>query len=224
MSHRNLVLVLVLMTVALAPPASATIQSAGGLALGTSAGLGGQAHVTFSQIAQDLPFSARFSVGYWRLDPGDALDARHVFINANSNGDPTKSGHRWDLRFDVLRGLQRGPLHGWDLAFGPRYSKFRGDYDFVGGNETFYITSDQWGAGAALERRWPTGPETELMISGGFDWFANATLKGHDSAYSPDGSSVSPVDEYTWKDADEAIRQPRYAPRFVVGIQHHFGR
>lgn len=224
MSHRTQVLVLVLASVLLARPASATLEAAGGLSLGASSGIGGQADVTLSRIAEGLPFSARFGLGYWALDPGDALDARHVFINANSNGDPTKSGHRWDVRMDVIRPMTGGPLKGWDLAFGPRFSKFRGDYDFVGGNETFYITTDQWGFGSALEHRWPTGPETELVVSGGLDWFANATLKGHDSAYSPDGSSVSAVDDYTWADADDAIRQPRFAPRITVGLQHHFGR
>ncbi len=224
MRHRPFVLALVILALAAPLAASATVKTSGGLSLGVNAGLGGQADVTFSDIAQGLPFSARLGAGYWRLDPGDALEARHVFINANDNGDPSKSGHRWDLRMDVLHHLERGPLRDWWLALGPRYSKFRGDYDFVGGNETFFINTDQWGFGGALEHRWPTGPETELVVSGGFDWFANATLSGHDSSYSPDGTSVSPVDNYTWRDADRAIHQPRYAPRVMVGLQHQFGR
>ncbi len=210
--------------IAAAPPASATVKSAGGLALGANAGIGGNADLTFSDLAQGLPVSARFGVGYWRLDPGDALEARHVFINGNSNGDPIKSGHRWDLRLDVMRRMNGGPLREWWLAAGPRYSKFRGDFDFIGGNETFFITTDQWGFGGTLERRWPTGPETELMVSGGLDWFAKSQLAGHDSWYSPDGTSISPVGDYTWHDADRAIHQPSVAPRFIVGLEHHFGR
>lgn len=207
-----------------ASSAGAALRTAGGLSLGVNAGLGGQADVTLSDLAADLPVSARLAVGYWGLDPGDAYDARRVFINANTNGDPTKSGHRWDLRMDVLHHVERGALRHWWLGVGPRYSRFRGDYDFVGGNETFYITSSQWGVGGSLEGRWSTGPETELVVGGGLDWFAKSTLKGHDSAYSPDGSAVSPVDAYTWADADQAIDQPAWAPRLTVGLQHHFGR
>ena len=224
--NRNRVTVFALLICgALAFPmtASAAMTSSGGLALGASAGIGGQADVTLANLAEGLPASVRFGLGYWQLDPGDALAARHVFINANDNGDPIKSGHRWDLRMDVMRELRGGALRGWWIGIGPRYSKFRGDYDFVGGNETFYITTHQWGLGSALERRWPTGPETELVFGGGFDWFANATIGGHDSSYSPDGSSVSPVDNYTWQDADRAIHQPRFAPRVLVGLQHRFG-
>ena len=226
MHVRRLILSALLLCGALAVPhaVSATMKTSGGLALGANAGIGGQADVTFTDIAEGLPVTARLSLGYWRLDPGDALAARHVFINANDNGDPTKSGHRWDLRMDVMREVHQGALRGWWIGAGPRYSKFRGDYDFVGGNETFYITTDQWGVGGLLERNWPTGPETELVVSGGLDWFANAKIGGHDSSYSPDGSSVSPVDNYTWKDADLAIHQPRLAPRVLVGLQHHFGR
>jgi hypothetical protein len=223
MRTRHLVL-LALLVLAAPAPATAVVRTSGGLSLGASHGLGGQADVTFSELAQGMPFSLRAAVGYWRLDPGDPVEARHVFINANDDGDPTERGRRWDLRLDALRQMQRGFLKDWWVGAGPRYSMFRGDFDFVGGNETFFIDTSQWGLGALLERRWPTGPETELVMSGGLDWFANATLKGHDSSYSPDGSSVSPVDAYGWKEADAAIHQPRFAPRFVVGLQHHFGR
>ena len=123
-----------------------------------------------------------------------------------------------------MRALQQGPLKGWWLAAGPRYSMFRGDFDFVGGNETFFITSNQWGVGASLQRDWPVSPVASLFVSGGFDWYANAALSGHDSSYSPDGTSVSPVGDYTWQDANDAIHQPRFAPSVLIGMQRRFGR
>jgi len=40
----------------------------------------------------ELPFELRGGVGYTFLNPGNALDARRIFINNNTNGSPEKSG------------------------------------------------------------------------------------------------------------------------------------
>ena len=40
--------------------------------------------------------------GYTQLNPSDALDARHIFINDNTNGTPQKKGRIFDFRLDFL--------------------------------------------------------------------------------------------------------------------------
>jgi hypothetical protein len=192
------------------------------LSLGASGGLGGEAYVTFDGLAQGLPASPRLAIGYRVLDPGIPLDARHVFINANDNGEPEERGSRWDFRLDaVFRSPWRDNL--WITA-GPRYSAFTGNFKFIGGNEFFDVTTRQWGFGVGAESRFPMGARTTLEIGAGIDRYLDATFAGHDTEYNPDGTIVSQVDNYTYADADQAIHQPTWAPRFVVGVGYRLGR
>jgi hypothetical protein len=192
------------------------------LSLGASGGLGGEAYVTFDRLAQGLPVSPRLAIGYRRLDPGIPLDARHVFINANDNGEPEERGSRWDFRLDaVFPSPWRDNL--W-IVSGPRYSSFTGNFKFIGGNEFFDVTTRQWGFGVGAESRFPMGARTTLEIGAGLDRYFDATFKGHDTEYSPDGTIVSQVDDYTYADADAAIHQPSWAPRFTVGVGYRLGR
>jgi hypothetical protein len=192
-----------------------------GFSLGMDGGLGGEGTLTLAPLAIGLPFAARLAVGYRALDPGEPLAARHIFINENENGTPHKNGRRWDYRLDALWRPHSLPKL-W-LTCGPRYSSFTGEFDFIGGNEFFAVHTDQWGLGAGAESRSPVGRRAQLVLGAGLDWYANATLSGHDTSYSPDGSAVNAHQEYTYADADAAIHQPRWAPRLSLGIEYLLG-
>ncbi len=194
-----------------------------GLDLGVNGGAGGAASLTFSDFARDLPFALRAGVGWMTLNPGDADFARRVFVNEATNGTAEKHGHRWDLRLDARYGLRRGPLAGSWLCFGPRFSMYDGTFDFVGGNETFHVTTNQPGVGFALEHAYPMGDRTSFVLDAGLDWFARASFSGHGATYSPDGTSVDPKEDFTYADADEAIAQPRFAPRATMGFRVRLG-
>jgi len=164
------------------------------------------------------------TLGYLSLDPGDAPLAREVFVNNATDGTPEKSGHRWDLRLDARYHVKGGRLAGAWFCFGPRLSLFRGTFDFVGGNETFDVTTNQPGVGAGFEELYAIGPRTNLAIGAGADWYAAASFTGHGSTYGPDGTLVDTKEHYSYADADRAIGQPRFAPRVTVGLQHRLGR
>lgn len=70
----------------------------------------------------------------------------------------------------------------------------------------------------------PMGTKADFVIGAGMDDFFDAQLKGHDTAYSPDGEDVNPRNDYTYTDADEAINQPSLELRFMIGVNYRFGR
>ncbi len=127
-------------------------------------------------------------------DAGIPLDARHVFINNNTNGTPTEDGHTWQLRFDLahpVAHLGKSPVN---LGLGARKAFFTGTFDFVGGNENFDVTGRPWGVGLVL-----------------------------DTSYSPDNDNVNPHEDYDWDDADAAINQPSLEALGLVGLRWRLG-
>jgi hypothetical protein len=105
---------------------------------------------------------------------------------------------------------------------GVRYTRFAGDYRYVGGNEDFEIRSNHWGFGGGLEMAYPVRPRLDMTLTAGVDYFMPSRLYGHDTAYSPDGTSENPKAGYTYSDADRAVGQPKLAPIMMVGMQLGF--
>ncbi len=160
------------------------------------------------------------AIAYTLSQPGEALQARRIFINDATNGTPEKKGRVWDFRIDLLYSLSRTV----SVLGGVRYSAFTGNFRFVGGNEDFDVTSKQWGLGLGLEGQFRMGSRVDLVVSPGLDFYLPALLSGHDTSYSPSGENVNPRKEYTYKDADRAINQPRWVPRMMAGLVYRFGR
>ncbi len=225
---RLLARVLVLAVALVALPARA-VDVRWSLLAGTSAptvtrpGLGLRAEVMAYDVFRTLPLGFMFGLGYTRVDPGDALLARKVFINQNTNGTPEKSGYFLDFRLDAIwfleaKGFQRVGIFG-----GLRHDMFRGDFRYVGGNEDFEVRADDWGLGVGARGELRLTRALSLVGSVGLDFYPVSTLNGHDATYSSSGSKTNPRDNgegytYGWKDADKAINQPRLMPSLMVGI------
>jgi len=58
---------------------------------------------TIANFTYDIPLAIKFGASYNVRDAGDPWAARKIFINDNTNGDPEKSGHSFDLRVDSPR-------------------------------------------------------------------------------------------------------------------------
>ncbi|MDH3197082.1 MAG: hypothetical protein OEO21_02475 [Candidatus Krumholzibacteria bacterium] len=216
-------LLLLVLAVTFVAPAHATRWSAGGQ-VGYNDGPGAFAYGMVSEFATGLPLALRLGAGYTSVAPGSALDARRVFINDATNGTPEKSAHRWDARLDMLYRL---PFAGWDRFHalgGVRYLHHTSDFKFIGGNEFFNITSKQWGLGLGMDAMFAMGAKADFVMGGGLDYFFDANLTGHDTAYSPDGEHVNARAEYSYADADDAINQPSLEFRFMIGVNYRFGR
>lgn len=206
---------------------STTTESkfAQGLSTGYYRGLGFQANFTALKPIQSLPMQLRFGIGYTSLDPGSSSDARRIFINNATNGVPEEKGRAFDYRLDILWETSLLNLEESYLVFGPRYSSFRANFKYVGGNEDFDVTSKQYGLGLGLETHFSITERLKMVVLAGLDYFFNNTLKGHDTSYSPDDDNVNPRndtenndEEFTFSDANKAINQPSLMPRVLLGV------
>ncbi len=192
---------------------------------GYSGGYGIQTNLMLKDIAPEFPFDLRIGIGYSMFNPGIALDARRIFINNATNGVPEKSGRAFDYRLDFLIPKSIFGLNNSYLQIGPRYSSFKGNFKFIGGNEDFDVVSKQWGLGTGLENHFSVSARIKIIISAGLDFYFPNTLTGHDTSYSPDNDNVNPRDdiynndvEFVYKDADKAINQPKFVPRAMIGL------
>ena len=194
----------------------------GTVLVGYHGGPGFQFGGKISKFAQGLPLDLQLSMGWRSMDPGNAADARKIFINDATNGDPEKSGQMWDFRLDFFYRVGWFNLERGFVYFGPRYGFFTGNFKFIGGNEDFDITSDQWGLGLGVETYFPMSTSFDFIMGGGIDYYFSSTLTGHDTAYSPDNENVNPRNDYTFDDAANAVNQPGFEVRLMIGIGYRF--
>lgn len=193
-----------------------------GLNLGYYGGFGLQAFGKVTDFADDFPLAGRIGIGYTAVGPGSALDARRIFINDATNGTPDKSGRIWDFRFDFLYPTSFLSLNRAFFFAGPRYSRFNGNFKFIGGNEDFDVSTNQWGLGIGLESYYHIRGRFDMVITGGLDYYFSSKMYGHDTSYSPDGTDENGRNDYTYDDADEAIGQPKIEPRLMMGFNYRF--
>jgi len=192
---------------------------------GYNRGYGLMGSFTIHRLAEGLNGNLRFSIGMNWMDPGIGLEARRVFINNNTNGTLEKEGKSYDFRVDYMTPTHILNLKNSYIVFGPRYSSFKATFDFVGGNEKFDVTTQQWGIGVGLDNYYKMNKQWDISFALGMDYFFDNTLTGHDTSYSPNGESTNPRNDnqngntpFTYDDADAAINQPKFMPRIMVGL------
>ncbi|CAH8283736.1 hypothetical protein EV196_102585 [Mariniflexile fucanivorans] len=196
-----------------------------GISTGYNRGLGFQISLTALKPLETLPVQMRLGIGITSLNPGNSADARRIFINNATNGVPEEKARAFDYRFDFMFDSNVLNLENSKLVFGPRYSSFKANFKYVGGNEDFDVTSKQFGVGLGLESQFKMNRKLNLIAAVGLDYFFNNTLKGHDTSYSPDDDNVNPRNdnandnvEFTYKEANKAIKQPSLMPRVFIGV------
>ena len=70
--------------------ANSTSKNSIGIQTGYNRGFSLTGNFTIYNIAEGLPGNIRFGIGYNRINPGNAGDARRIFINNATNGVPEK--------------------------------------------------------------------------------------------------------------------------------------
>jgi len=199
-------------------PLKAADLSAGVIG-GYNGGTGFQINGEIGEFAQGFPFGVQLSIGYILLNPGIALDARKVFINHATNGQPEKHGRIWDIRFDFPYQLKKFKKSKTSLFVGSRYSMFNGRFNFIGGNEDFEVKSESWGFGTGIKSHFSITEKLALVVSFGGDYYLNSSIYSHGTTYSPDGEHVAPRKEFEYGDADAAVNQPKYKFHSLIGFQ-----
>ena len=201
-----------------APHLAANPKFSFGVLFGYTNNFGVNLSGTISEFSYDIPLAIKFSGGYNVRDAGNPVDARKIFINDNTNGDPDKSGHSIDLRLDFAYPVKLLSIRKSYLLVGPRYSMHTSTFDFVGGNEFFDISTSQFGLGAGLETYFGISPNLSFVFSGGFDYYFAAQVGGHDSFYNPDGTDISGREGFTYQEAAKSINAPKCEFRFMAGL------
>jgi hypothetical protein len=221
MKHKSIILFLLLATSfrlqAEIPPAGSqkTLMSAG-ISIGYNNGFGVNAEYKLSNFAQGFPFSIRFSGGMLFANPGSAPDARSIFINNATNGTPEKKGTSIEARMDFLYDIPQFKYI--DAYAGVHFRSFKGNFNYVGGNENFDITGNFWGLAVGADGIFPINSKLNFIVTAGTGWYFPSVLSGHDTSYSPSGEDINPRNDYTYNDADEALKQPKLELRATAGL------
>ncbi len=222
MNFKNIVK-MILITAVLLPLSAKAFTYSAGLQAGYNGGPGFYLNSELSNFARQFPFKLRLGIGWSSVaNPGNALDARKIFINNATNGRPEKKGWLYSFRMDLLYPVSWFKMSDMFLYGGPRYSMFTANFYFVDGNEDFDITSDHWGWGMGLTKAFKVSRHFDFQIDAGLDYFLSAILYGHDTSYSPDNENVNPREDFKYDDADGAINQPRFNFRLMMGLNYAF--
>ncbi len=91
---------------------------------GYKGGLGITVSGTASDFAAGFPLSFELTLGYTSLDPGNAEQARGIFINDATNGTPQKKGYMWEMHLDFLHRVKVFGIRDTCLYAGIRRSMF----------------------------------------------------------------------------------------------------
>jgi hypothetical protein len=221
---RALSITLVLIAALFPLSSSQAARVSAGAQVGYNVGVGVSANAMLADFAQGFPMALRLTAGYTARQPGDANDARRIFINDATNGTPEEKGWFWDYRFDLMYDFGWSSVADIYVSGGVRYANTTANFKFIGGNEDFDVTSSQWGLGIGLDGFFDITQKLQFVLAGGIDYYFDSTLKGHDTEYSPDGDDVNPRRDYTYTDADAAINQPKWGGRAKIGISYWFGK
>jgi hypothetical protein len=181
-------------------------------------GIGFRGVATAQKVIAGAPVAFSFGFGHTLIDPGDALLARHVFINDNTNGTPEKSGTVNDFRLDAVWLLDVARLEDAGVFGGVRYSMFQGRFHYVDGNEDFDVLSNDWALGVGFRGAFAVSRQWSISLSAGLDWFPSRSLYGHDATYNSNGTSVNARGDYGWADASRAINHPALVPSLLFGM------
>ncbi len=197
-------------------------QFSAGVELGYNGGASFRVSGMVAEFARGFPLGLELGVGHTRYDPGDPAAARKIFINDATNGTPEKSGWAWDMRLDFLYKINLFQASKLYMFAGVRYSMFTANFKYIGGNEDFYVMSNQWGLGLGAKGLFAISTKIDLTVTAGFDNYFENTLKGHDTSYSPDGLEVNGRNDYTFEDAGRAVYQPEFIPLVMLGVADVF--
>ncbi|HUI63656.1 MAG TPA: hypothetical protein VL126_02355 [Bacteroidota bacterium] len=194
----------------------------GSFLIGYRSGLDLRAGVGVNNFATGFPLALEFAISYARVDAGDPFPARRVFIADATNGTPEKSGVVWDLRMDFLYPLRIAGVKAISVFAGPRFSMFDAGFHYVGANEEFDVTSNQWGLGLGMKGQFAMSHRVDLTLSAGVDNYFAGPLHGHDTTYTPDNQNVNPKENFTYSDASKVVNAPKIQLVMLIGLTYAF--
>jgi hypothetical protein len=192
-----------------------------GLGTGYMNGIGGEVQVSLLKLSPAFPIGIHFSAGYYHQeDPGVAVDARKIFINDTTTGNDNIIEYGYNVSFLLEFSypiLKKNNLHLLGYV-GASHVRHLANFDYVGGNEKFDVTTNPWGLSGGVRLGFFLTPTVLLSINGGVEFLFLDTISAHGNFYNPDGEDDNPRNDYTYDDADAAIYQPFVSPKIKIEL------
>jgi hypothetical protein len=184
--------------------------------------LAGTIGLGMRDLIPSIPIGARLTAGaVYQFDSGDATAARHIFINDNEGGSIEKWGLSHVLSLDITYKVLSGKNLRVEGYGGPRVSFYSAHFGFIGNNEVFAARSDSFGLGGGMQAVLRTGPRLAAVLSAGAEFYFPSRLYAHGTYYyTPSGVDQVPREDYTYKDADAAVNQPKFIPVAILGFEY----
>jgi hypothetical protein len=201
-----------------------TTEFQGNFQVGHHIGRAIEISVTAFDFAQGLPFAVKLGFDHSIFDPGNAIEARRIFINNNQGGTIKENGWIMGARLDFLFPVQILDSGESFVYVGLRNVSFKGNFKYIGNNEDFDVVSKHWGMGLGTQSGFTISRKVQLLITGGIEYYSPSTLYGHDTYYSPNGEYNNQRENYVYRDADNAINQPKLEFLLMLGVSYHFGK
>jgi len=174
----------------------------------------------------DFPFFIQGRLAYiYQKDPGDAEEARKIFINDNSGGNIQKNGESYTLGLDLGWKWKKWDNFEVEWVASGLWNNYQGHFAFIGNNEAFAVKSSSFGIGLGgnLRLRFSES-RTSLILKGGAEYFPPTLIDAHGTYYyTPDGQDDKPRNAYSYEDADAAVNQPDFRIFLQIGILFPIG-
>ncbi len=198
------------------------IKIFGGLEGGYYGGSGGLFRLSIFNLSKSIPLAIDFGASYFiQEDPGNAEEARRIFINDNQGGTIQKEGYSYIYFFNLRYQINSSKRNKIFLFFGGRYHYYKAHFAYIGDNEAFDVKSNPWGIGGGMNINLRLSKLFFISITGGLDYYPATKIEGHGQFYyTPDKVDENPRNAYTYDDADNAINQPKTVFSVLIGLHY----
>ncbi len=208
------------------PPRSFT----GGVQVGFFNGFGPGIHLGLYHLDSSIPIG--FDGGLlwtFQTNPGNANDARKIYINDNQGGTVDESGYTIRLSMNVNYLFYTYRSMDFLTYAGPRYSFYRAHYIFIGDNEDFFIRTTQFGFGAGIRPMVKVSKRLFVFMDAGVEYIFPSRIDAHgEFYYNPDSEDDKPRKntttgkDYTYEEASDTIRAPSWEILATAGVEYNF--
>lgn len=178
-------------------------------------GYGVGLHTGLYNLDTQVPvgFNGGFFWSY-QSNPGNANEARKIFINDNEGGTVEESGSSFLFYMNGLYDFYSYKTIDLLAYFGPRYNFYRAHFTFIGDNEDFTVKTNQFGFGFGIQPVVKVSKKVFIHLNIGVDFFFASRIEAHgEFYYNPDSQDDNPRaaennKDYTYSDANKSINDP----------------
>ena len=196
------------------------------LAVGYYNDLGVTLGLRVEDSASEFPFFLQTRIGaVYQFEPGNAEDARKIFINDTQGGNIQEYGLSYMVALDFGWKILVKESFQLELHASGLLNHYEAHYAFIGNNEAFTVKATTLGIGIGAGLRVGfSDSRTSLIVKGGLEFFPKSRIDSHGTFfYTPDGKDDKTRNDYTYEDADESINQPDFRPYVQIGILFPIG-